>query len=161
MNYTTHSPEETRELAKRFADELQPGDILVLKGPLGSGKTCFVQGIARGLGITERYITSPTFVLIREYQGRLPLYHVDLYRLGSGIEIGMLGLDEYLNGDGVTAIEWPEKMEDGLPERTIKISIECLEEMTRKIIIQLNRKDRNIDNFTAAARRKTKTNYSI
>ncbi len=132
---TTHSPEETGELAARFADELQPGDILALKGPLGSGKTCFVQGIARGLGVTERYITSPTFVLIREYQGRLPLYHIDLYRLGSGLEIGMLGLDEYLNGDGVTAIEWPEKMEDGLPERTVKISIDCIDKMSRKITI--------------------------
>ena len=134
-NSTTGSPEKTGELAARFADELQPGDILALKGPLGSGKTCFVQGIARGLGVTERYITSPTFVLIREYQGRLPLYHIDLYRLGSGLEIGMLGLDEYLNGDGVTAIEWPEKMEDGLPERTVKISIDCIDKMSRKITI--------------------------
>jgi len=133
FSFTTHSPEETGQFAARFADELEPGDILALKGSLGSGKTCFVQGLARGLGITERYITSPTFVLIREYKGRLPLYHIDLYRLGSGIEIWMLGLDEYMNGDGVTAIEWPEKAEDGLPERTIKISIECLDEMTREI----------------------------
>ena len=135
MNCTTHSPEETRELGARFAADLKPGDILALKGPLGSGKTCFVQGIARGLGVTERYITSPTFVLIREYQGRLPLYHIDLYRLGSGIEIGMLGLDEYLHGDGVTAIEWPEKIEEGLPERTITISLDCINEMSRKITI--------------------------
>jgi len=131
---TSHSPEETGQIAARFADELEPGDILALKGPLGSGKTCFVQGIAIGLGVVERYITSPTFVLIREYQGRLPLYHIDLYRLGSGLEIGMLGLDEYFNGEGVTAIEWPEKAEDGLPERTIKITIECIDETTRRII---------------------------
>ncbi len=134
MIYTTHSPEETRELAERFAADLKPGDILALNGPLGAGKTCFVQGIARGLGVTERYITSPTFVLIREYQGRMPLYHIDLYRLASGIEIGMLGLDEYLDGDGITAIEWPEKIGEGLPERTINISFKCLEEMSREII---------------------------
>jgi len=134
MNCTTHSPEETRELGARFAADLKPGDILALNGPLGSGKTCFVQGIARGLGVTERYITSPTFVLIREYQGRIPLYHIDLYRLAPGIEIGMLGLDEYLDGDGITAIEWPKKMEEGLPERTTVISIKCLDEMTREII---------------------------
>ena len=135
FNHTTHSPEETRELAARLAAELRPGDILALNGPLGSGKTCFVQGIARGLGVTERYITSPTFVLIREYQGRVPLYHIDLYRLAPGIEIGMLGLDEYLDGDGITAIEWSEKMEEILPGRTIEISLDCLDEMLRKITI--------------------------
>jgi tRNA threonylcarbamoyladenosine biosynthesis protein TsaE len=134
MKYTTHSPEETRELGARFAADLKSGDILALNGPLGSGKTCFVQGIARGLGVTERYITSPTFVLVREYQGRLPLYHIDLYRLAPGIEIGMLGLDEYLDGDGITAIEWSEKMEEGLPGRTINISFKCLNEMSREII---------------------------
>jgi len=134
MNCTTHSPEETRELGARFAADLKPGDILALNGPLGSGKTCFVQGIARGLGVTERYITSPTFVLVREYQGRLPLYHIDLYRLAPGIEIGMLGLDEYLDGDGITAIEWPKKMGEGLLGRTINISFKCLEEMSREII---------------------------
>ena len=131
----TNSPEETRELATRFAADLKPGDILALNGPLGSGKTCFVQGIARGLGVTERYITSPTFVLVREYQGRMPLYHVDLYRLVPGLEIGMLGLDEYLDGDGITAIEWSEKMEEILPGRTIEISLDCLDEMLRKITI--------------------------
>ena len=135
MIYTTHSPEETRELASRIAVDLKPGDVLALSGPLGSGKTCFVQGVARGLGVAERYITSPAFVLIREYRGRLPFYHIDLYRLVPGIEIGMLGLEEYLDGDGITAIEWSEKMEEGLPERTIGVSIECLDEMTREINI--------------------------
>jgi len=135
MIYTTNSPEETRELASRFAANINPGDVLALRGLLGSGKTCFIQGVARGLGVTEKYITSPTFVLVREYQGRLPLYHVDLYRLAPGIEIGMLGLEEYLDGDGVSAVEWAEKVEGMLPERTINISFECLDEMTRKIVI--------------------------
>ena len=138
MEYTTHSPEETRELASRIAADLGPGDVLALRGPLGSGKTCFVQGCARGLEVTERYITSPTFVLVREYQGRIPLYHVDLYRLAPGIEIGMLGLEEYLDGDGITAIEWAEKMEECLPERTIGVSIECLDEMTRHINVVID-----------------------
>jgi len=141
MNYTSNSTEETRELAACFAADLKPGDILALSGPLGAGKTCFIQGIARGLGVSERYITSPTFVLIREYQGRIPLYHIDLYRLASGMEIEMLGLEEYLDGDGVTAIEWAEKMEGSLPGRTINISLECLDDMTRSIIIKWNRKD--------------------
>ena len=135
LEYTTHSPEETRELASRIAADLRPGDVLALRGPLGSGKTCFVQGCARGLKVTERYITSPTFVLVREYRGRLPLYHIDLFRLATGPEIEHLGLEEYLEGDGVSAVEWAEKVEGMLPERTINISFDCLDEMTRKIVI--------------------------
>ncbi|MFH1038991.1 MAG: tRNA (adenosine(37)-N6)-threonylcarbamoyltransferase complex ATPase subunit type 1 TsaE [PVC group bacterium] len=135
LKYISHSPEETGELAERFAADLRPGDVIALRGPLGSGKTCFVQGCARGLGVGERYVTSPTFVLVREYRGRLPLYHVDLYRLQPGPEIGLLGLEEYLDGGGVTAIEWAEKLEDVLPDRTIDISFGCLGETTRKIVI--------------------------
>ncbi len=135
LNYTTHSPEETRKLASCIAADLGPGDVLALRGPLGSGKTCFVQGVARGLGVAERYITSPTFVLIREYRGRLSLYHIDLYRLATGPEIEHLGLEEYLEGDGVSAVEWAEKMEEMLPDRTIDVSFDCLSEMTRKIVI--------------------------
>lgn len=135
MNYITHSPEETRNLAAGIAHALIPGDVLALTGAMGSGKTCFIQGIARGLGIAERYITSPTFVLIREYRGRMPLYHVDLYRLATGVEIGMLGLEEYLDGEGVTAIEWSEKMVDTLPKRARKILINSIDEMTRQIVI--------------------------
>ncbi len=135
MIYTTNNPEETKELAAKIAARLKPGDVLALRGPLGSGKTCFVQGCAEGLGVREKYVTSPTFVLVREYRGRLPLYHIDLYRLQPGPEIGLLGLEEYLEGEGVSAVEWAEKLDDMLPARTINIALDCLDEMTRKITI--------------------------
>ena len=135
MKITTRSPEETRNLAAGLVRELGPGSVLALRGPLGSGKTCFAQGCARGLGVEERYVTSPTFVLVREYSGRLPFYHIDLYRLAPGPEIEGLGLDEYLEGNGVTAIEWAEKLAGRLPGRTIEISLACAGETEREISI--------------------------
>lgn len=135
MKVTTHSPEETRDLAAGLVRELEPGSILALRGPLGSGKTCFAQGCGRGLGVEERYITSPTFVLVREYRGRLPFYHIDLYRLSPGPEIDLLGLEEYLDGEGVTAIEWAEKLTGLLPPRTIDISFAGFGETEREISI--------------------------
>lgn len=135
MKVITHSPEETRDLAAVLAEKLGPGSVLALRGPMGSGKTCFAQGCARGLGVEERYVTSPTFVLVREYVGRLPFYHIDLYRLSSGSDIDGLGLEEYLDGSGVTAIEWAEKLEGWLPERTIEISFNCSGETEREITI--------------------------
>ena len=132
---TTRSPEETRDLAAGLVRELGPGSVLALRGPLGSGKTCFAQGCARGLGVKERYITSPTFVLVREYAGRLPFYHIDLYRLSPGLEISLLGLEEYIDGEGVTAIEWAEKLDGALPPRTIDVSFACLEETRREITV--------------------------
>ncbi|MDP8213742.1 MAG: tRNA (adenosine(37)-N6)-threonylcarbamoyltransferase complex ATPase subunit type 1 TsaE [Candidatus Euphemobacter frigidus] len=135
FEFRSHSPEETAELASRLAANLQPGDVLALYGDLGSGKTCFVQGCARGLGVKDRYIVSPSFVLVREYRGQLPLYHIDLYRLNSGLEIGLLGIEEYIDSDGVTAIEWAEKLEGFLPDRTIKVEFKFLDETSRKINI--------------------------
>jgi len=135
MKITTRSPEETRDLAAGLVRELGPGSVLALKGPLGSGKTCFAQGCARGLGVEERYITSPTFVLVREYRGRLPFYHIDLYRLSPGPEIALLGLGEYIDGEGVTAIEWAEKLAGSLPPRTIEISFAGRGETERGISI--------------------------
>lgn len=132
---TTHSPEETRALAADLVRGLGPGSVLALRGPLGSGKTCFAQGCGRGLGVEERYITSPTFVLVREYRGRLPFYHVDLYRLSPGPEIALLGLEEYIDGEGVTAIEWAEKLDGALPPRTIEISFAGTGETEREISI--------------------------
>jgi len=135
LRVTTRSPEETRELAAGLAGELGPGSVLALRGALGSGKTCFAQGCARGLGVGERYVTSPTFVLVREYRGRLPLYHVDLYRLSPGMEISLLGLEEYIDGEGVTVIEWAEKLDGALPPRTIDVSFSCPGETEREIVI--------------------------
>lgn len=108
MNTQIHtaSPEETETWGERLAQILQPGTILGLTGELGAGKTCFVRGLATGLGIAPEAVHSPTFTLITEHQtGRLPLYHIDLYRL-EGAEIEELGLEEYLFGAGVSAIEW-------------------------------------------------------
>jgi tRNA threonylcarbamoyladenosine biosynthesis protein TsaE len=98
---------ETLEIGKWFAGNLQPGAIVCLSGNLGSGKTTISRGICIGLGVTD-YVTSPTFTLINEYKGRLPVYHFDFYRIQSPLELYELGLDEYFNGDGVCLIEWPE-----------------------------------------------------
>jgi tRNA threonylcarbamoyladenosine biosynthesis protein TsaE len=105
----TQSAAETQALAARLAAHLQPGDVLWLSGDLGAGKTTFTQGLGRGLGIAAP-INSPTFVLIREYAGRLPLYHIDLYRLENPRAIANLGLNDYLAGDGVCVVEWAERL---------------------------------------------------
>lgn len=104
----TDSPEETRELGRKLGKFASAGDIYLLVGQLGAGKTCLTQGIAWGLGI-EEYTLSPSFVIMRELYGRLPLYHMDFYRLDNIKEIADLGLDDYLYGHGVCVIEWAEK----------------------------------------------------
>jgi tRNA threonylcarbamoyladenosine biosynthesis protein TsaE len=116
----THGPEETQRVASELAATLGPGDVIALHGELGSGKTCFVQGIAKALGV-QHGVTSPTFKLISEYPGTIKLYHVDLYRLRGESDARDLGLDEYLFGDGITAIEWAERLAHLLPARTIHV----------------------------------------
>jgi len=106
VRLTSHGPEETERLGERLASALRPGDVLLLEGPFGAGKTRFVQGLARGLGIDE-YVTSPSFVIVQEYHGRLPLYHIDLYRLERLDRPTRDLLAEYFDGDGVTVVEWP------------------------------------------------------
>jgi tRNA threonylcarbamoyladenosine biosynthesis protein TsaE len=110
------------------------GDIFLLIGDLGTGKTCLTQGIARGLGVKD-YVSSPSFVLVKEYYGRLPLYHIDLYRLNVG-EVEDLGLEEYLYGKGVCVIEWAEKAFGILPQEQISVKIEHLSETERKIYLE-------------------------
>ena len=117
------SAEATRALAGEIARRATPGMVIALSGDLGAGKTCFIQGLAAGLGVASP-VTSPTFIMIAEYAGRLPLYHVDLYRTTSLAEIRGLGLDELLDGAGVTAIEWAEKAGPLLPSRAIHIHIQ-------------------------------------
>ncbi|WP_407887186.1 tRNA (adenosine(37)-N6)-threonylcarbamoyltransferase complex ATPase subunit type 1 TsaE [Levilactobacillus sp. N40-8-2] len=117
---TVTSPEATMALGQHLAPDLQPRDVILLDGDLGAGKTTFTKGLAAGLGIT-RHVKSPTFTIIREYQGgRIPLYHMDVYRLeeGGGDE---LGLDEYFNGDGVNVVEWSKFIADELPENYLRI----------------------------------------
>jgi tRNA threonylcarbamoyladenosine biosynthesis protein TsaE len=113
----------------------RPGDVIALSGDLGAGKTCFIQGVAAGLGVA-RVVTSPTFVLVAEYAGRLPLHHVDLYRTESLEEIRALGLEELLDGEGVTVIEWAEKAEPLLPPRSIRVRIEGVGDEPRTIELE-------------------------
>lgn len=117
MKIITNSEQETIKLGEQLGRHLKKGDVLGLIGELGSGKTTLVKGIASGLGVKEKdNVSSPSFVLIKEYKGRVPLYHFDLYRLDKIKDVGYLGLEEYLFDDGVCVIEWAEKMKMLLPD---------------------------------------------
>ena len=130
---TSHDAAETIEFGRQLAASLQPGDVVAMTGDLGAGKTCLVKGIAAGLRVTQA-VTSPTFTLIHEYRdGRLPVYHVDLYRLDSVRQAQAIGLEEYLAGDGVTIIEWAEKIAELLPANTRWIKMKVTGETTRQI----------------------------
>ena len=131
------SAEQTREIAHFIGGKLRKGDVLALSGELGSGKTCFTGGLARGLGVDEKYqITSPTFTLINEYPARCKLYHFDVYRLNGYSEFEDLGYEEYFYSDGVVVIEWAEKIVQILPAETFFISFKYLDENRRKIMIK-------------------------
>jgi tRNA threonylcarbamoyladenosine biosynthesis protein TsaE len=127
---TTRTPEETVEIGRALGKFAMPGDIYLLVGQLGAGKTCLTGGIAHGLDIDE-YALSPTFVIMREMQGRLPLYHMDFYRLDNIPEISDLGLDDYLYGRGVCVIEWAEKGMAVMPDDHLLIKIDYVSDMER------------------------------
>ncbi len=130
----TKSAQETIKLGKDIARHLAPGDVVTLIGELGSGKTTFTKGIAQGLGVKNAlYVNSPSFVLIREYKGRFKLYHVDLYRLDSAPEIETLGIEEYLYSDGITVIEWAQKLKNLLPREHLRIEFKIANNNSRKI----------------------------
>jgi len=131
----SRSPAETQALGERLGARLRPGAVVACTGELGAGKTCFLQGLARGLGVTAD-VTSPTFVLINQYRGRLPVYHLDAYRTGSLTELVDLGLEEMLDGDGVTVIEWADKLLPLLPPRTIRVHLSGLGDEPREIVIE-------------------------
>lgn len=122
MEFITNSPEETQTFGRLFSQMLEPGDVVALIGDLGSGKTCLTSGICKGLEV-ENEVTSPTFVLINEYEGRLPVYHFDFYRLVSEKEIWNLGIDDYVNGDGICIIEWAERGLSLLPDSRIEVHL--------------------------------------
>jgi tRNA threonylcarbamoyladenosine biosynthesis protein TsaE len=130
LKLITHSPEETRSLGEHLGNLARPGDIYLLSGNLGVGKTCLTQGIVWGLDSRE-YALSPTFVLMREIHGRLTLYHIDLYRLDRIQEIADLGLDDYLYGRGLCVIEWAEKGAGILPAGHLLIKIDYLSDTER------------------------------
>ena len=122
--FKTESPEETQALGEKLGKTLKQGDVIALIGDLGTGKTCLTQGIARGVGIApDEVVNSPSYILINEYNGAMPIYHIDLYRLENSAEIAELGLSEYMDGDGICIIEWAERIADTLPDTCIKIHI--------------------------------------
>jgi len=135
--YRTSSPEETERLGEELAETLKAGDLVALVGELGGGKTRFVRGMAKGLG-SRGAVKSPSFTIINIYEGgRLPLYHIDLYRLGALAELHGAGLDEYLYGGGVAAIEWADKVPELLDECSVVVSFSYASETGREIEIRL------------------------
>ncbi len=122
MEYISNSYEDTQIIAADFSKGLKSGDVICMYGDLGAGKTAFVQGLAKGLGIQEP-ITSPTFTIVNEYSGRLMLYHFDVYRIADSDEMFEIGYDEYIDGDGVCVIEWPQLISDILPKQRYEITI--------------------------------------
>jgi len=135
VSHRSATPEDTAALGEALARTLGPGDVVALYGELGSGKTCFVQGLVRGLGVTT-VATSPTFVLVNEYRGRLPIHHVDVYRTGSLTELMDFGLLDMMGGDGVTLLEWADRAEPLLPPRALKVRIEGVGDDPRAITIE-------------------------
>lgn len=126
--------EQTRRLGAHLGKLLRRGDIILLEGEFGTGKTTFTQGIARGLNIDDRYVNSPTFTLINEYRGgRLPLYHIDLYRLEGMEQVSTLGLEDYLEGPGVVVIEWPQGATPWLPDERLTLRLSHLSETKRTL----------------------------
>jgi tRNA threonylcarbamoyladenosine biosynthesis protein TsaE len=130
----SHSADETHSIGFQLGQNAQAGDVILMTGELGAGKTTLTQGIAQGLGVTERP-RSPTFVMATEYHGRLPLYHLDLYRIDHAAELGELGLEEYLSGEGVSVVEWADRASDAFSPSSLWLSLESIDENTRRITL--------------------------
>jgi tRNA threonylcarbamoyladenosine biosynthesis protein TsaE len=134
---TTKSPEETQELGRKLGELCRPGDWIGLTGELGAGKTCLVTGLARGLEVPEGYqVTSPTFIIHQIYPGRLPLHHMDLYRIHQTAELFELGYQEFLEEGGVCAVEWCEQVPGAIPESGVVVRLEIEDENSRAIGIK-------------------------
>lgn len=140
MKIVSGSIEKTIELGKRLAKKLKKGDCVALVGDLGSGKTVFTKGIAKGLGVKNaRYVNSPTFVIIKEYKGKLPLYHFDCYRIDHCSLFDEMNYEEYFYGDGITVIEWADRIRKLLPPKYIEVRLKIAGESKRQIEIGRNR----------------------
>ena len=137
MQFITNTTEETERIGQRFGEKLRGGEVIAYRGDLGAGKTAFTRGLARGLGITMR-VTSPTYTIVNEYLGgRLPLFHFDMYRLGSADELFDIGWEDYLRRGGVCAVEWSENVQEAL-ESALTVRIEKRSDETREITIEGN-----------------------
>ena len=135
MQYITNSPEETEAIGAALGKIIKPGTVIAYRGDLGAGKTAFTRGLARGLGCME-IVTSPTYTIVNEYLGgRIPLFHFDMYRLGSSDDLFDIGWDDYLDRGGVCAVEWSENVDDAM-EDALYITIEKLGEDSRRITIE-------------------------
>ncbi|HCU29821.1 MAG TPA: tRNA (adenosine(37)-N6)-threonylcarbamoyltransferase complex ATPase subunit type 1 TsaE [Sphaerochaeta sp.] len=135
MTYISHSEEETLSFGYRLGKQCKSGTVISLRGSLGAGKTVLAKGLARALGITEP-IVSPTFTLIQQYEGTLPLYHMDLYRIDSAEEFEMIGGEELLYSNGVAIVEWSEKIAEMLPDTTLFVDIDIMPNEDRVITLQ-------------------------
>ncbi len=136
MEYLSRGEAETERLGEHLAGALGPGAVVALYGELGAGKTAFIRGLARGLGVRDR-VTSPTFTIVNEYEGRVPLFHFDLYRLGGEDELFEIGWDDYLDRGGVCAVEWSERAPGSLPEGCVRVTITRGDgEETRRIAVE-------------------------
>ena len=135
MNYLTHSPQETEAVGEALGKVLTPGTVIAFRGDLGAGKTAFTRGLARGLGCRE-LVTSPTYTIVNEYLGgRLPLFHFDMYRLGSSDDLFDIGWEDYLDRGGVCAVEWSENVADAM-ENAMTITISKISDEERNIILE-------------------------
>lgn len=134
LRVITHSAQETIDFAKTIGEKLRGGDIIAYQGGLGAGKTTFTRGLAIGMGLPDD-VTSPTFALVNEYRGKTNLYHFDMYRIMSSESLETTGFYDYMNDDNVLAVEWSENIEDALPDNTIIITLERIDDETRKITV--------------------------
>ncbi len=141
LQIISHSEEETLALAEKILNLLTPDDVVVLSGELGAGKTLFVRGLARGLGLDVMHVNSPSYTIVNEYPGEKPMYHFDLYRLGDSSELVEIGWDDYLSKKGLVVVEWGERADEFLPKRYYKIEFSILNEKEREIHISLIRNE--------------------
>lgn len=150
MRVVTHHSDETMRLGMALAKIIKPGDIIFLQGGLGSGKTTFVRGVAEGLGGTDS-VTSPTFMLLHLYKGKFPVYHFDFYRLQSVEEFQTLGLEEYLNGDGISLLEWPEKTAAFLHEPDFIVDFQFTEKQDERDVSIVSNDENRLKLLESAA----------
>jgi tRNA threonylcarbamoyladenosine biosynthesis protein TsaE len=137
LKLISDSRERTLETGRLIGEILEVGDVVALIGELGSGKTCLTQGIAKGLGVADNVpVVSPTFTLINEYPGKIPLFHLDVYRLSGPRDLEDMGYEEYFYGSGIIVIEWAEKVRGILPEKTLFVSMRYIDENIREMIVE-------------------------